>query len=122
MLKPIQKYTSDILEAALGAAVSSELSPEKFASTNYSQNKQIKNLLNLGGRINKLVDSNKLYWNFLFEGKTKAELIAFKRLARDIDFPNKSWAAIQRNKEYFWALTEGCHWLLNKIEEITKTA
>ena len=122
MLKPIQKYTSDILEAALGAAVSSELLPEKFASTNYSQNKQIKNLLNLGGRINKLVDSNKLYWNFLFEGKTKAELIAFKRLARDIDFPNKSWAAIQRNKEYFWALTEGCHWLLNKIEEITKTA
>ena len=122
MLKPIQKYTSDILEAALGAAVSSELLPEKFASTNYSQNKQIKNLLNLGGRINKLDDSNKLYWNFLFEGKTKAELIAFKRLARDIDFPNKSWAAIQRNKEYFWALTEGCHWLLNKIEEITKTA
>ena len=122
MLKPIQKYTSDILEAALGAAISSELLPEKFASTNYSQNKQIKNLLNLGGRINKLVDSNKLYWNFLFEGKTKAELIAFKRLARDIDFPNKSWAAIQRNKEYFWALTEGCHWLLNKIEEITKTA
>ena len=58
----------------------------------------------------------KIYWNFLFEGKTKGELVNYRRKIRDIDFPNKNWSAVQRNKEYFWSLSEGAHWLLEQLE------
>lgn len=116
LLKAIRSYTETILENALSAALKTELLPTKFQGTNYSDNKVLKNLLSAAGEVNKIVDSDKKLWNFLFEGKTKGELIVFRRIVRDIDFPNKTWGAIQRNKEYFWALAEGAHWLLNLIE------
>ncbi len=116
ILSPIFKYTEDILSISLAAAVKTELIPDKFSGTNYADNKQIKYLLSEAGKVNSLVDSSKLYWNFLFEGKTKGELVNYKRKIRDIDFPNKNWSAVQRNKEYFWALSEGAHWLLEQLE------
>jgi hypothetical protein len=109
------KYAEDILSNSLAAAVKTELIPDKFSGTNYADNKQIKNLLSDAGKVNSLVDSSKLYWNFLFEGKTKGELVKYRRKIRDIDFPNKNWSAVQRNKEYFWALSEGAHWLLEQL-------
>jgi hypothetical protein len=45
-------------------------------------------------------------------------LITYKRKIRDIDSSNKTWAAIQRNKEYFWALSDGCYWLLNELDRL----
>ena len=59
---------------------------------------------------------NKDYWNFLFEGKTKSELVSYRRKIRDIEFASKNWTTVQRNKEYFWALSEGAHWLLEQLE------
>ena len=116
ILSPIFKYTEDILSNSLAAAVKTELIPDKFSGTNYADNKQIKNLLSEAGKVNSLVDSSKLYWNFLFEGKTKGELVNYRRKIRDIDFPNKNWSAVQRNREYFWALSEGANWLLEQLE------
>jgi hypothetical protein len=116
IFSPIRKYVENILECSLSAAIKTELIPDKFAGTNYSENKQIKDLLNEAGKINQLVDSNKDYWNFLFEGKTKSELVNYRRNIRDIEFASKNWTAVQRNKEYFWALSEGCHWLLEKLQ------
>jgi hypothetical protein len=110
------KYVQDILELTLAAAVKTEMLPEKLSGTNYSENKAVKDLLSEGGKVNQLVDSNKTFWNFLFEGKTKGELVNYRRVIRDIEFPNQNWAAIQRNKEYFWSLSEGCHWLLSKMD------
>ena len=77
---------------------------------------KLKTCFHEAGKVNSLVDSSKLYWNFLFEGKTKGELVNYRRKIRDIDFPNKNWSAVQRNKEYFWALSEGAHWLLEQLE------
>ncbi len=111
------KYVQDIMELSLSAAVKTEMLPDKFSGTNYSENKTVKELLNAGGKVNDLVDSNKTFWNFLFEGKTKSELVQYRRVIRDIEFPNQNWTAIQRNKEYFWSLTEGCHWLLTKMDD-----
>jgi hypothetical protein len=68
-------------------------------------------------KVNKLVDSNQKLWNLLLDGKTKSELARYKRIIRDINFPNKNWTAIQKNKEYFWALAEGCHWLLSTLDQ-----
>ena len=110
------KYVQDIMELTLAAAVKTEMLPEKLSGTNYSENKAVKDLLSEGGKVNQLVDSNKTFWNFLFEGKTKGELVNYRRVIRDIEFPNQNWAAIQRNKEYFWSLSEGCHWLLSKMD------
>ena len=54
----------------------------------------------------------------IFFLKEKPKGIAnYRRMVREIDFPNKKWAAVQRNKEYFWALSEGCHWLLGALED-----
>jgi len=111
------KYVQDILELSLAAAIKTELLPQKFSGTNYAENKQVKELLTQGGKVNNLVDSNKTFWNFLFEGQTKKELVNYRRLIRDIEFPNQNWAAVQRNKEYFWALSEGCHWLLSEMDQ-----
>ena len=110
------KYVQDIMELTLAAAVKTEMLPEKLSGTNYSENKAVRDLLSEGGKVNQLVDSNKTFWNFLFEGKTKGELVNYRRVIRDIEFPNQNWASIQRNKEYFWSLSEGCHWLLSKMD------
>jgi len=117
IFRPARQFAEKLLELALSAAVETEMLPEKFSGTNYADNKQIKELLSQAGQINSHVDSNNLLWNFLFEGKTKKELVNYRRMVREIDFPNKKWAAVQRNKEYFWALSEGCHWLLGALED-----
>tara|TARA_B100000674_G_scaffold382662_1_gene325777 strand:- start:27698 stop:29563 length:1866 start_codon:yes stop_codon:yes gene_type:complete len=110
-------YVEEVYEKALAGAIKSELLPEKYAGTNYSGHKSIKELLKGGGELNKLVDSNNIFWNFLLEGKTKGELVTYQRALRDIDFPSKNWTAVQGNREYFWALSEGCHWLLETLDE-----
>jgi hypothetical protein len=117
LFDPIKKYTSDILELSLAGAVEIEILPEKFKGINYSDNKKLKEFLLRGADINKLVDSNQTLWHVLLEGRTKRELVIYQRLLREIIFKNKTWESVQKNKEYFWALSEGCHWLLNTLEE-----
>ena len=91
--------------------------PDKFSGTNYSDNKQLKDLIDDANTLNSVIDSNKTFWNFLFEGKTKGELVTYRRRIRDIVFPSQNWCVVQRNKEFFWALSEGCHWLLNQMDK-----
>ena len=118
LLNPIKRYTSQLLDKSLGLAVEIELLPEKFSESHYSQNKRLTDILKRAGEVNAIVDSDPTLWSIIFEGKTKGELIAYKRKIRDISSKNKTWDAIQRNKEYFWALSEGCHWLLSEIENL----
>ena len=115
VLNPCRQYAAKILDLALSSAIKTELLPEKFAGMNYAENKAIQELIVAGKKINILVDSNKDYWGVLFEGKTKAEIVSYRRKIRDIENPNENWAVVQRNKEYFWALAEGCHWLLSEM-------
>jgi len=114
---PGVQYVEKILAMALECAIKTELLPDKYSGTNYSENKQIKELLADANKVNALVDSNKSFWNFLFEGKTKGELVNYRRRIRDIEFPNRNWTAVQRNKEFFWALSEGSNWLLDKTSQ-----
>ena len=116
LIKPLVKYTQSLLEKSLSLATEIEMLPNKFSLPHYSENKKIKDILKKGDEVNRLVDSEPQLWNLVFEGKTKGELIAYKRVIRDIKSENKTWDAIQRNKEYFWALSEGCHWLLNELK------
>lgn len=116
VFKPARDYVQELLTKALSAAIETEMLPAKMESTNYSNHKSVRRLIEKGGEINRIVDSNKNFWSLLLEGKTKSELVVYQRILRDIDFPNKNWKAIQGNKEYFWALTEGCHWLLETMD------
>ena len=113
----LRKFLEKLLEEALGLAVETEMLPEKFSETNYAENKAVTELLAASKKINSLVDSNPHYWHILLDGKTKGELAIYQRVIRDIDFSNKNWTAIQKNKEYYWALSEGCHWLLALMDE-----
>jgi hypothetical protein len=118
LFDPIKKYTSDILELSLSGAVEIEMLPEKYKDINYSDNKNLKKFLLQGADVNKLVDSNQTLWHVLLEGRTKRELVIYQRLLREIIFKNKTWESVQKNKEYFWALSEGSHWLLSTLEEL----
>ena len=69
--------------------------------------------------LNKLIDTFKQEWAILIEGKTKGELVAYKRKIRDIVSQNQSWQIVQRNKEYFWAISEGANWFLDTFKRIT---
>ena len=71
ILSPMFKYTENLLSNSLAAAVKTEAIPDKFSGTNYAENKLIKDLLSEAGKINSLVDSNKIYWNFLLKVKQK---------------------------------------------------
>ena len=113
----LRKFLEKLLEEALGLAIKTEMLPEKFSGTNYAENKAVTELLAASEKINSLVDSNPQYWHILLDGKTKGELAIYKRVIRDINFANKNWNAIQKNKEYYWALSEGCHWLLALMDE-----
>jgi len=112
-----RKYVENLLQECLSLAIKTELLPAKFSGTNYERNKNVLDLLQSSEKVNKLVDSDQQLWNLLLDGKTKAELAVYKRIIRDINHPNANWSAIQKNKEYFWALSEGCHWLLNLMDQ-----
>ena len=92
--------------------------PEKYKDINYSDNKKLKKFLLQGADVNKLVDSNQTFWHVLLEGRTKRELVIYQRLLREIVFKNKTWESVQKNKEYFWALSEGCRWLLHTLDNL----
>ena len=112
-----RKYAENLLSECLSLAIKTDLLPVKFSGTNYENNRVILDILQSSEKVNKLVDSNPKLWSLLLDGKTKAELAIYKRVVRDIAFPNKNWTAIQKNKEYFWALAEGCHWLLDTMDK-----
>ena len=82
-------YAENLLSECLSLAVKTDLLPAKFSGTNYENNKTVLELLEGSVRVNRLVDSNEKLWNLLLDGKTKAELAVYKRVIRDIDFPNK---------------------------------
>lgn len=119
LLQPVINFTQSLLQKSLSLAIEIEMLPNKYSEPHYSGNKKLKDLLVKGSDVNKHVDSDAMIWNLVFEGKTKGELISYKRIIRDIKSKNATWETIQRNKEYFWALSEGCHWLLNEIENHT---
>lgn len=114
---PTQKYVESILEKSLSAALRIEMLPAKYAELNYSNNPKLKKILELANEVNALVDSRKLDWSILFEGKTKGELVNYKKIIRHISGPNETWSSICRNKEYYWALAEGAHWLLMLLDK-----
>ncbi len=110
-------HVEKLFQASLDLAVKSERLPRKFSSSNYSSNKDVLRLLDAGNKVNKIVDSNKKYWEAILDGRTKGELALYKRIIREIDFPNQNWKLIQQNKEYYWALSSGCHWFLDTLLE-----
>jgi hypothetical protein len=113
----LKTFLENLLEHCLSLAIRTEMLPEKYSGTNYSENKTVLGLLADSNKVNALVDSNPRYWHILLDGRTKAELAVYKRIVRDIDSPNKNWALVQKNKEYFWALAEGSHWLLDLLNQ-----
>ena len=112
-----KKYAENLLEHALSLAIKTDLLPEKLQGSNYHNNKALTSLLAEASRVNRIVDSDPKMWNLLLDGKTKSELARYKRIIRDIDGSNKNWVTSQKNKEFFWALAEGCHWLLGLLDE-----
>jgi hypothetical protein len=115
-----QKYVESIFEKSLSAALRIETLPAKYAELNYSNNPKLKEILELANEVNTLVDSRELDWSILFEGKTKGELVNYRRAIRHIDSTNETWDCISRNKEYYWALAEGAHWLLGLLDKHLK--
>lgn len=109
---PAIKNIEGILEKSLSAAIQTEMLPDKLQNVNYAGNKAFTSLIQEGQEINKIIDENTPEWSILVEGKTKGELVVYKRKIRDIESPNQSWQIVQRNKEYFWAISEGAHWFL----------
>ena len=117
IFRPCRNHIRKIFEKSLRTAWKTEKLPGKYSGLHYSENKAIVQLLEDANEINKTIDKDKLFWSILFEGRTKGEVVQYRRLARDIDYPNKNWAALQRNKEYFWAISEGCQWLLEEMDQ-----
>ena len=114
-LKPTREYVERLLDASLDAVLQIEQLPEKFSNLNYADHPQIRKNLKKANLVNSLVDSSKPDYLILFEGQTKVELVEYKKRIKLIDAPNEQWVMLQRNKEYYWSLIEGCSWLLGHL-------
>ena len=112
IFSPTTAYVEKLFEATFLAAMKIETLPEKYASSNYANTPKIKELTAMAGKVNELIDSGEENWSILFEGKTKPELVNYRRKIRGISDTNEAWANLCRNKEYYWALAEGCNWLI----------
>ena len=110
-------FLEELLKLSLSLAIKTEKLPAKYSSSNYSKNKKVLELLSESNKVNTLIEENPKYWHALLDGKTKSQLAIYKRIVRDIDSPNQNWNSIIKNKEYFWAISEGCNWLLGKFME-----
>ena len=122
IFKPVINNIKKIFNKSLSAAIRTELLPEKFENANYSKNKDLISLIDEGQQLNALIDSLKDEWNILVEGKTKGELVIYKRKIRDIVSQNQTWQTAQRNKEYFWAVSEGANWFLEVFDKVLSNA
>ena len=122
IFKPVINNIKKIFNKSLSAAIRTELLPEKFENANYSKNKDLISLIDEGQQLNALIDSLKDEWNILVEGKTKGELVIYKRKIRDIVSQNQTWQTAQRNKEYFWAVSEGANWFLEVFDKVISNA
>ena len=120
VLSGFMEFAEKLFDLSLAAAMETEMLPGKFAGTNYSDHKTVHSLLAKADEINRMIKSNQMFWNLLFEGQTKSEMVHYKRVIRDLNFANENWSKLQKNKEYFWAISEGCNWLLNLLEEVSK--
>ena len=114
-LLPTREYVERLLEASLDAALQIEHLPEKFSNPNYADNPRIAKNLQRANEINALVESSPGDYQILFEGKTKVALVAYKKKIKTLEGANDKWVMLQRNKEYYWCLFEGCSWLLNHL-------
>ena len=110
-------FVQKLFDASLLSAIKIETLPDKFAGLNYSNNSILKKMLEMAPAVNKIVDSNEQDWSILFEGRTKGELVTYRRRIRDISGQSENWVNLCRNKEYYWALAEGSHWLLSILEK-----
>ena len=72
-------------------------------------------LLRAGRDINQIIDREKDFWMVLFEGKTQGRSNSLQKKGSRYRIREPKLGAIQRNKEYFWAISEGCNWLLNEM-------
>ena len=111
-------HIENIFQKSVLIAQATEKLPEKFSGDHYTDNKTLVSLLRQAQEVNKLIDKDKDFWALLFEGRTKSEVVQYRRKVRDINSGNKNWSAVQRNKEYFWAISEGCHWLLSETRNL----
>ena len=73
------KNIKRIFQSSLAAAIRTEMLPDKLQNVNYSNHKELTTLINEGQELNKLIDSLKQEWAILVEGKTKGELVIYKR-------------------------------------------
>ena len=94
---------------------------EKFSNPNYADNPKIRKNLKQADHVNSLVDASKLDYGILFEGRTKVELVAYKKKIKTLEGPHDKWVMLQRNKEYYWSLFEGCNWLMGQLAQLENT-
>ena len=120
-LQPTREYVERLLEATLSAALQIEVLPEKFSKPNYADNPRMRKNLKQADRVNALVDSSRPDYGILFEGLTKVELVAYKRRIKSLEGPHDKWLTLQRNKEYYWSLVEGCNWLMGQLSKFDKS-
>ena len=118
LFEPCLTHIEKIFRKSTLIAQSAELLPEKFSGSHYTENKTLLSLLRDAKEVNNLIEEDSGFWSLLFEGKTKREVVQFRRNVRDITSGNMNWEAVQRNKEYFWAISEGCHWLLTETTNL----
>ena len=97
-ISPLVNFAQDLLELTLSLAIETEMLPDKFSGTNYSSNKKVIELLNKSAKVNKLIDSNPLYWKCILDGKTKSELALYRRISVKLAFLTKTGLPFRKTK------------------------
>jgi len=123
-LMPTYRFAQEVLAETFAAAFYHQELPEKMAAASYANNSRLRPTRKQADRVNALLDAHPRDYQILFEGKAKAELVAFtanrKKLRAQADTPH--WATVQENRAYFTALSEGACSLVRAIEVCRENA
>ncbi|HCJ12010.1 MAG: hypothetical protein A2Y14_01695 [Verrucomicrobia bacterium GWF2_51_19] len=114
--EPLYHFAQQTFDLATQGAFFIQGLSSKCAHLNYAKHPDIQKVMEYATRLNALIDKHPHEWIILCEGKTKAELFQYKSNIALLETSNPHWEAVLKNKEYFWAILEGAHFLLLEME------
>lgn len=117
-LLPLWSFTQRLLDISLTAAFTSESVPDAYDTANYAKHAKVQAALDWAPRINSFLNDHRNQWMVVFEGTAKGELAKYLRSKHEIKMRTEHMQTLRENQEYYWALAEGAHFLISRLQAV----
>ncbi len=117
-LNPTLRFARQLFNQSLEAALHLELLPPELEGDAGKGHEALLKGERQATQINELLDRHPNDYQVLFDGRTKTELFRCRENSKALVASSEHWKNVLKNREYYWALVEGAHFLVRRIERV----